>query len=259
MTSLKWQEMGEGFTAKAIMTPSDELMCWDQKEDKDAFCTRAQERRFDIAPIADDDVIVGVLTVGDGQTEPLTSKWLVSHDIGIPDLLALFAESLSPGFFAFHCQDVVGLVTPADLNRMPSRVYFYHLIGALEMTLGTWTRSRFRDHPQDILPLLSKNRQEELMEQQQTLVEGNVDIEIVDRLYLSDLLNIIRKQEDLRQELGLPSRSAAKRATSGLDILRNCTMHMVRPLIESVPDDLARVHRRAARARDLLQRLEQLS
>jgi hypothetical protein len=199
-----------------------------------------------------------VLNISSEQAEPLTNRWLVSHDIGIPDLLALFVDSRSPGFFAFHRQDVIGLVTPADLNRLPSRVTFYHLIGALEMALGAWLRGRFRGRPRDLLLLLDRWRRERLAEQQQRLVEGNVDIEIVEQFYLSDLIDVVRRHEGLRQELGFPSRSAARRATSGLNDLRNRTMHVVRPLVESVPDDLIRLHDRAARARDLLARVERL-
>lgn len=258
MISLMEQRLEETFTAKTIMTPRSELMCWEGGTDLEAFRERARERHFDFAPVTEGDRIVGVLDVENAETEPLTDRWLVCHDTGIPHLLALFSDSECPGLLAFQRQEVVGLVTPADLNKMPSRVYFYHLIGALEMALAAWVQRRFRGHAQDILPLLSKKRQEQLREQQQELIEGNADIEIVERLYLSDLINIVRKQEDLRRDLGFSSRNAAKRATSGLNDLRNCTMHVVRPLIEAVPDDLTQLHRRAARARDLLDKVKQL-
>lgn len=238
------------------MTPRDQLMSWHETKDKRAFCERARQLRFEVAPVIDVDSISGALTVASEEVEPLTQRWLVSHDIGVRSLLALFASSGRLSLFVFHCQEVVGLVTPADLNKLPSRVYYHH-IGALEMALGAWVRACFENCATDIFPLPSRRRRDQLSEQQQTLVEDNVDLEIIERLYLCDLINIVRRQEELRPDLGFSSRTATKRATNGINRLRNRTMHPVRPLIESVLNDMTRLHRRAARARDLLDKVQQ--
>lgn len=176
MIELFEQRLGDAFTANTIMTPREELMCWEQGADLPAFCQRAREEHYDLAPVTEAGRIVGVLHVYDAETEPLTDRWLVSHDTGIADLLVLFSAGECPGFLTLGRQEVIGLVTPADLNKPPSRVYFYHLIGAIEIALGAWVQRRFKGQPHEILALLSQNRREELMEQQQMLVEGNVDI-----------------------------------------------------------------------------------
>lgn len=256
MVDFMEQRVGEAFTANTIMTPSEELMCWKRGTDLSAFCEKARDNRYDFAPVTEGDRIVGLLRVPDAQTEPLTDRWLVSHDTGIPHLLALFNDAECPCLLAFERQEVVGMVTPADLNKMSSRVYFYHLIGALEMALGALVQRRFKGQPCEILELLSEERQQKLVEEQEKLVRENVDIQIVERLYLSDLINIVSKREDLLQDLGFPSGKAAGRATSGLISFRDRIMHPIRPLIESLPDDLARLHRRAARARELLARVK---
>ena len=117
MRLLDWGQLGERFAARTIMTPRDELMCWDQTESKAVFCDRARQRRFDVAPILGSDAVVGVLLVDSEQTEPLAPKWLVAHDTGIPNLLSLFASSERSGLFVFQCQDVVGLVNPGGLEQ----------------------------------------------------------------------------------------------------------------------------------------------
>ena len=73
----------------------------------------------------------------------LTRPWVVSSDTTIPDLLGLFVETERPGFLVLHGQTVVGLVTPADFNKMPARIYFYNLIGKLEIELADLATGHF--------------------------------------------------------------------------------------------------------------------
>jgi hypothetical protein len=56
--------------------------------------------------------------------------------------------------------------------------------------------------------------------------------------------------------LGFSSRRATEKALGGLNDLRHQTMHLVRPLLERVPEDLVKLQERVSRTRDLLEKSE---
>lgn len=258
MTPLMWELLQQVFTVETLMTPCGDLLSWEYGTDLSALRAKAKQQRFDLIPVTEGDRIVGLLCGEAEEPEPLTDQWLVSRDTGIHDLLNLFVESGRPGFLVFHRQDVVGLVTPADLNRLPARVYFYNLIGELELALAAYIRRHFAHDPDGILLALSEKRRKDVKEQERGLVKGNVDIDVVEQLYLSDLIDIVEKTDSLRSGLGFPSRKAAHGALGGLNELRRQTMHLVTPVLKRVPDDLTKLHRRVERAKEILHRLEVL-
>jgi hypothetical protein len=238
------------------MTPRCDLFTGEQGADLARVRSEAKQRRFDLVPITRDGRIIGVLRVEYGEPEPLTDRWLVSRDTPIPDLLGLFVESGQPGFLVLWRQDVVGLVTPADLNKLPARIYLYHLIGEVELALASRIRSHFTDDPSQLLQMLSEKRRNEIESYLAMLAEGNVYVDPMQLLRLSDVINIAAKDETLRAELGFPSRRATENALGGLNDLRNRTMHPVRPLLERIPEDLERLQRYGQQAGEVLRRLE---
>jgi hypothetical protein len=181
---------------------------------------------------------------------------LVSRDTAIPDLLQILLESGRPGFLVFQRQDVVGLFTPADLNKLPVRVYLYFLIGEVELALTLQIRSHFAAKPEQALQMLSAKRRGELEEQIAGLTEQNIGVDPVQLLRLSDVINIAAKHEPLRSRLGFSSRRAVENALGGLNDLRNRTMHPVRPLLTRIPEDLERLRRYGQQAGEILRRLE---
>lgn len=257
MAQLSWELLQQVFTTETIMTAGPDLLTWEHGTDLAPVRAEAESRRFDVVPVTEDGRIVGVLCEEGVKPEDLTDRWLVSRDTGIPDLVTILAESGRPALLVFHRQDVIGMVAPADLNKMPARVYFYNLIGELELVLAEFIRSYWTGDPEDLLLLLSKKRREKLTSQASGLVEGNVNVDPIQLFYLSDLVEVVAKSEGLRSELGFASRGAAADYLNGLVDLRDKTMHLVRPLLERVPEDLYKLHERVERAKHLLEQLNE--
>jgi len=253
---LAWGLLRQVFTVETIMTPRRDLLTGEQGTDLAPVCAEARRRQFDLLPITRDGRIVEVLRVEDGAREPLTDRWLVSRDTAIPDLLQILLESGRPGFLVFQRQEVVGLVTPADLNKLPVRVYLYFLIGEVELALTLQIRSHFATVPEQALQMLSAKRRRELEAQIADLTEQNIGVDPVQLLRLSDVINIAAKHEPLRSQLGFSSRRAVEKALGGLNDLRNRTMHPVRPLLARVPEDMERLQRYGQQAGEILRRLE---
>jgi hypothetical protein len=64
----------------------------------------------------------------------------------------------------------------------------------------------------------------------------NVDIGPIGACTISDLLNIIAKDQGLRKELGYNSKNKIDNITGAIPKLRNSIMHSVRPLVTSQED-----------------------
>jgi hypothetical protein len=253
MNAIQWQKINEIFTAEDLMTPRSQLYLAERKDGIDPVPSDAQE--FDIIPVVEKDRLVGVLEKGTSAMQYLTDCWLISRDTGIPDLVCLFAQTGQRAFLVLHKQDVIGLVSPADLNKLPARVYIYNLIGELELVFMMLIEEHFGNREDLIYQLLSENRQEGLRDISNKLQEGNADVGLIQQLYLSDLINIMVKEPILRNKIGFTSRKQAENTLGGLNDLRAQTMHLVRPLLEKVPEDLDQLHQRINRAVELLEKL----
>ena len=253
---LTWGLLRQVFTVETIMTPRRDLLTGVRGADLAPVRAEARQRRFDLLPLTQEGRIVEVVRAAGGAPEPLTDRWLVAHDTPIPDLLQIFLASGRPGFFVFQRQEVGGLVTPADLNKLPVRVYLYFLIGEVELALTLLIRDQFAAQPEQALQMLSSKRQRELEAQLAALTEENIGVDPVQLLRLSDVINIVAKHEGLRSQLGFASRRAVEKALGGLNDLRNRTMHPVRPLLAHLPDDMERLQRYGQEAGEILRRLE---
>lgn len=237
-------------TVKDLMTPRADFCCVSGDRLSEASVI-AQEMSFDLLPVEESGRLVGIWYDGVTDFEPLTDRWLVSRDTSIPDLLTLFVESQRLGFLVLHCQEIVGLVTPADLNKLPVRVYVYNLIGELELRLAGVVQNYCGNDLDKLCRALGEKRWKELVKKSKQMKKGNVDINPVQLLYLRDLLYLIITQPIVLNKLGLSSDLLLD-----LNNLRNQTMHLVRPLLEQPPEDLTKLHERVQRIEDILQYLE---
>lgn len=95
-----------------------------------------------------------------------------------------------------------------------------------------------------ILGLIGKKRSEDIRSDLAKLRDQNVDVDVIQLLYLSDMLTIIQKTGPLRERLGFSSMNQAKQCMSGINELRSQAMHLVKPLLKVMPSDLHTLHNR---------------
>lgn len=182
------------FTAEDLMTPVKDV---ERAEpgNLDAARTKAIEERYDVLPVFKNEHIIGIFRVDTAEPEPLTDRWLISRDTPILDLINLFVETEQPAFLILHRQEVIGLVTPADLNKLPARVYVYNLIGELELKLAALVQTHFRSDQARFRQALSDERWKKIASDYVRLKRGNADVDPVQLLYLKDLINIVSSEE----------------------------------------------------------------
>lgn len=254
MTFFAWEFLNQVFTTGTIMTPLEQVYTWEVDATVSHFDSEDQSQRFDVIPATRNGRIDGLFVGKDRQLESLTTQWLVSRDTTIPHLIDLFVESEKLALLVLYRQEAIGIVTPADLNKMPVRIYIYNLLGELELALADLIRNQF-DNTKESLELLSDKRRKEIEDEIGKLEQGNTDVAPVQLLNLSDLINIVCKDKELHRMLDFNSKSACEKSLNGLVHLRNRIMHTVRPLLEQLPKDLVKQHERINRVKELLELL----
>jgi hypothetical protein len=248
-----WSDLNQVYTAHLIMTPSDEITSWKLGDPKDECINGNGELIFDVIPVIEDDQIIGVMTKDKPfEVQLLKSEWLITHDTPISDLVNLFVTTKKPAFLVYSNHEVIGIVSMADFNKLPARTYIYSLIGDVELQIGHLIRFDTSLTKSQILNLVTKRRSAQIRSRMRKLQSQNVDVDPIQLLYLSDMLSIIEKSETLCACLGFMSFEQAKQGLAGINDLRTRTMHLVKPLLEVMPDDLYTLHDRLERIRLIL-------
>ena len=258
MIAPNWELLAQVFTVESVMTPRENLLTWQSGADQAEVRSVAASFGFDLIPVESDGEIVGLLSPQQGFAIPLTREWLVSQDSSIPDLLNLLIECRRPGLLALHGQQVTGIVTPADLNKMPARHYVYNLLGELELKLAQQIRQHFAERFADSMQHLDSGRQKSIRNLARKQRDGNVHVDLIELMTLSDLLRIASSEPTLSDRLKIAASEASTGELKGLVALRNSVMHLVRPLIES-SGALENLRERLRGATTLLQRLDEFA
>ena len=146
---------------------------------------------------------------------------LISESTPLAELLSVLGSR--PWVLVLVGSDVTGIVTRADLNKPPLRIYLFGLISLLEMHLLYWIRHvHAEDTWQDDL---NAHRLEEAKRLQEERKRKNEDIQLIDCLQFCDKRSLIICSEAMRNQLGLGSKSRAKRVLEDAEKLRNNLAH----------------------------------
>ena len=185
---------------------------------------------FDVAgvQILPDGPVVGYVErsallsgkVGD-HLRPLTSDDLISDGTPMPSLLRLLGTRARA--FVLVGSDVRGIVTQADMNKPPVRVYLFGLVSLLEMHLGFWIKDKFRagDWEQHV----PKPRLGAAKKLQSLRKERNQDADLFDCLQFCDKRDLVLLDDSLRAQLGLGEAGDAKLRLEHAENLRNNLAH----------------------------------
>lgn len=242
----EWDLLQQVFTAQTIMTPwSNVATIADQELKDDSPAIRmAEERHYSYLPVIAGDRVTGIFEFRGRRVHRLEPNWLISRDTPIPELIELFVRSSNRAYLVIFGQDMVGLVTLADINKMPTRIYLFNLVAELETALAAAISGYVDGEDEKVLTVLEKSEiVREYGAMTPSMRSQDLDISILQQLNLSDLVNFLRKTPALYQAIGFKSAGDVERRLNGLVHLRNRVAHPVRPLVIS-SDELARVSSR---------------
>jgi len=236
------------------MTPREKIISFPVETSLNLLYDAAREHHFDIIPLSLNGTIDYFYYIQNNSIYPMTKEWLLSHDTPILVLILLFVQSQKPAYFVFHKQEIVGIVTPAELNKIQAKVFFYHLIGNLEMVLVDYFRRSYGIDENEILKLLKKKRLEEIQKRYFELKSGNAEVDLIRVLNFSDLCKMIIHDETLRKKFSFNSQKETKKILCDIVLFRNDVMHPVRYLIQKVPEDISKLEKRIQKIIDVQQR-----
>jgi hypothetical protein len=219
--------LGSGITAHTILEPL-------QSCPADAAGVRMAQilrrRDFDVAGVRErpDGPVVGFverasLTGGivRDHLQPVTAALLVSDATGLPSVLSVLRGR--PYTFVLVGPEVRGIVTRADLNKPPVRVYLFGLISLLEMHLRFWVRAAYGG---DSWKRKLSSARLKAAEDLQTERRGrNQETGLIDCLQFCDKRDLVLACKDLRDRLCLGTKSSARRHLARAEDLRNLLAH----------------------------------
>ncbi len=245
------------YTVLDIVTPLEQLTCWSVGEPRDAVVEAATAHNLTYIPVLDEKGLDGIISRDDlasgAAPLPLTADWLLATDTSILELIRLFAQQPRRIFLVLQASAVVGLVAPADLNKIPARASIYLLVAHFELELARLLRLVL-DGDGDFRPFFTASRWERLQADRVRQARGDVELELLQMMDLGDITDIARKHDGVRNLLGFASNSQCRKAMD-LQGVRNRISHPTRPLIER-HEDIVELGDACARLADLHLRIE---
>ena len=187
-------------------------------------------RDFDVAGVRADagDQVLGFVQrekLASGQVsdhvEMIGVDGVIAETAALDDLLGLLRKRRF--VFVRIGGQIKGILTVADLNKPLVRVYFFGLISLLEIHLSYWTARIF---PDDSWKEHMSGERLTLAERTQAMRhERGQNLALIDCLQFSDKRHLVVRDDQLRENLGLGSKTKAKQWLSEAEDLRNTLAH----------------------------------
>jgi hypothetical protein len=249
-----YEEIAGGFRVRHVMTPRDEFVSVSSGE-RASDAARRLGDDYGYAPVTDEaGLIVGTVArkelednpserVGDRVT-PLSLRNMIDADAPLEQLFDWLCDL--PFQLVSAQKTIVGLVHAADLNKQPARTLVHLHITDLERRLARLIRIRF-PCSREWFAFLTERRRAKIEEVRQSMDQGDVNINLLECVYLDDLHTIITKS-DLACYLGNRLRWSLKTGWGGVRKLRDAASHGVRRMLPDVKhmpelrDRFRRVH-----------------
>jgi hypothetical protein len=230
--------VADTFTARHVLTLMVDALTVGRETDATEASNALLARGFDIAPVLDDDRLLGWVTtaelararLGDaveGFLVPLSQCPLISADASVGAVV----EALGgyPFVFVLDGREFSGFITPADLDRPASRVFFYVRVADVECRLFDLIARLFGTGAEALAPL-QPARIAQILGHWKRQQAANLDLAPLTYAGFPDLVDIVAGSDLLLEALHTDA-AEWRRETANLVDLRNRVMHAVKPLV----------------------------
>lgn len=223
-----------GIQARAILEP---LQCCPADAPASEMREALERRGFDVAGVQEKlgGPVIGYVEKQQLQRErvsehllQLHAEHLVSDSTPINELLVALRSKERQ--FVVIGAGVKGIVTRADLNKPPVRIYLFALVSLLEMHLRFWVRAMYPSESWQ--EKLDEKRLEAAQKLQKLRVQRNAHISLLACLQFGDLRDLVLEAEEARITLGFGSKNKGKELLEHAEDLRNRLAHSQEDLVE---------------------------
>jgi hypothetical protein len=223
-----------GITARAILEP---LLSCPSGANAIEFAKILHDRDFDVAGVQEDPQghVIGFIfrdSLQDGivrnHLNKMTAEHLISDATPLASLLSIFKTK--EHVFVLVGQHVGGIITRADLNKPPVRVYLFGLISLLDMHLTYWVKDAYPndDWKEKLSDRRLKNAEKLLADRQ----SRKQQTDLVDCLQFCDKRDLLLAHENVRNSLRLGEKNTAEKRLVQAEKLRDLLAHSQQDLTE---------------------------
>jgi hypothetical protein len=223
-----------GITIRAILEPLQSAAA-DASSTEIAHVLRARD--FDVAGVQAeiDGPVLGFVEraalVGGTVREHITPL-LAEHLMSDASPLSMAFATLKgrPRVFVLEGAHVKGIATRTDLNKPPVRIYLFGLVSLLEMHLAFWIGAEYpNDSWQEQLSAGRLAIAKKVLDERHAAGQAS---KLLDCLQMGDKRDLLLTRPVLCHDLGLASKTEAKRFLKRAEALRNLLAHGQHNLIE---------------------------
>jgi hypothetical protein len=214
-----------GLTVRDIAEP---LPSFDSETPAAVVRASLEQHHLQVAGVRQNGFITGYLEYGDlgegacGQfCHPIHEAITLSGNAHLTELV--IALDQEPFLFVNFLGEIGGIVTRADLDDPPVRMWLFGLVTLIEMRFITLIEHHFEGD--DWAKYLSDNRVAKAADLQQERQRRGQDPRLLDCLQFSDKAQIVIRDQVLREQVGFQSRRQAEQAIKNLERLRNNLAH----------------------------------
>lgn len=225
----------DSVTVRDIYEP---LLCCRIDDSSSQVKDTLQQRQFDTAGVIDQDKkVIGYINtrdLNDGVIEKYCLDIKIDKVISDSTPLASLLSVLQGNelLYVNHGDKIVGVITKADLNKPPVRVYVFGMLSLFEMHLNSWVR---HDYPEDCWQVrISENRLEKAKDVYKQRTENNQELTLLDCLQLADKRDLLAKSDVFRKRFEFTKPSLV-RFIKDAEKIRNEVAHSQDSIIASLP------------------------
>ncbi|EII3115731.1 CBS domain-containing protein [Vibrio parahaemolyticus] len=224
----------DSVTVRDIYEP---LMCCRSEDPSGHVKETLIHRQFDTAGVIDqDEKVIGYVNTSDlkdGVIEDYRVDIKLDQVISDSTPLASLLNVLQVSDFLYvnHGARVVGIITKADLNKPPVRVYVFGMLSLFEMHLNSWIRYDYPDNCwKEKLSLKRSGKAQTIYEERK---KNNQDLSLLDCLQLADKRDLLSKSKAFRDRFGF-KKQEMERFIRGAEKIRNEVAHSQDSIISSL-------------------------
>jgi hypothetical protein len=195
-------------------------------------------RQFDTAGVIDlEKKVIGYINTAElegGVVEQYCREIKIDQVISDSTPLASLLNILQANelLYVNHGAKIVGIITKADLNKPPVRVYVFGMLSLFEMHLNSWVR---HDYPDNCWhEKISEQRLIKAQEIYDQRMQNNQDLTLLDCLQLADKRDLLAKSQAFKERFKF-SKQGLERFIKNAEKIRNEVAHSQDSIIACMP------------------------
>ncbi|WP_157896381.1 CBS domain-containing protein [Vibrio coralliirubri] len=195
-------------------------------------------RQFDTAGVIDQNQkVIGYVNTSDLKDGSINQyridiklEQVISDSTPLASLLNVLQTS--DFLYVNHGAKIVGIITKADLNKPPVRIYVFGMLSLFEMHLNSWIRYEYPDNSWQ--EHISEQRVAKAQETYELRKQNNQDLSLLDCLQLADKRDLLAKSKEFRERFGF-NKKGVERFIRYAERIRNEIAHSQDSIIASLP------------------------